>query len=132
MKLIAKTVIVLLVTLIDEAVVVLVLLWVLPHLGIKLPFGLKVGILVALAAWAALTYRPIKRVLEKEVPSPAGAMVGMRGTALTQLAPNGQVRIQGEVWQAVSSNGVVAPGEEISVLRIEGLRLTVRKEEQKT
>ena len=132
MKVVMKTVLVFLVTLIDEAIVVVVILWLLPHLGIKLPVGVTVGLMVALAAWAVLTYRAIRRVVEIRALSPAEAMVGRRGTALSQLAPNGVVRIRGEIWKAMSSNGVIAAGDEVTVLRIDGLKLTVRREEQET
>jgi membrane protein implicated in regulation of membrane protease activity len=74
-------------TLIDEIVLAVLLLWLLPQLGIRLPLEVTIGILAALAVWSALIYRPIRRAIKKEAPSPKQAMVGNRGTALTELAP---------------------------------------------
>ncbi|MFC2059199.1 NfeD family protein [Chloroflexota bacterium] len=124
-----KPVIALLSTLIKEALVVVVILWVLPLLGIRLPLGVTIGILIVVAAWAVFTYRPIKRVMEKEAFSPTEEMLGRKGTALTKLAPKGLVRIGGETWEAFSSNADIAAGDKVTVLRIDGLKLTVQKEE---
>ena len=82
-----KPVIALLSTLIKEAILVAVLLWRLPLLGVRLPLGVIIGILITIAVWAMLTYSPIKRVMEKKALSPTEEMVGRRGTALTKMAP---------------------------------------------
>jgi membrane protein implicated in regulation of membrane protease activity len=54
-------------------------------------------------------------------------IVGQRGTAVTDIAPTGFVRVRGELWQAASEQEIVA-GSEIYVRDIHGLRLTVRRE----
>jgi membrane-bound serine protease (ClpP class) len=60
--------------------------------------------------------------------SVAGAqgMVGERGVAYTSLAPEGQVFVHGEYWQAVSQEPI-APGEPIEVVQVANLKLLVRK-----
>jgi len=52
-----------------------------------------------------------------------------RGEALNPIEPGqpGTVRIHGEVWRAVS-DGHIARGDRVRVVRIDGLTLTVRKE----
>ncbi|MBI4294715.1 MAG: NfeD family protein [Chloroflexi bacterium] len=117
-------------SIIEQALVAAALLWLLPQLGVRLPLALTIGILAMLAAWSVFTYVLTRRALAKKALTPAEEMVGKRGTALTRLAPDGQVRIQREIWQAVSSCGEIAPGDEIRVLCVEGLRLTVRKEQE--
>ena len=116
--------------LIEEALLAMLLLWLLPQLGIRLPMGLVIGILIALAAWSTLVYKAVRQIVPRELPGPAEAMLNRRGIAVTKLAPKGAVRIRGEIWGAVSSNGDITPGDEISVSGIDGLRLTVRKEEE--
>jgi membrane protein implicated in regulation of membrane protease activity len=54
-------------------------------------------------------------------------IVGQRGTAVTDIAPTGFVRVRGELWQAASEQEIVA-GSEIYVRDIHGLQLTVRRE----
>ncbi len=60
--------------------------------------------------------------------SPAGAegMVGEPGTAVTALAPEGQVYVHGEYWHAVSEEPVAAR-EPIEVVAVIGLKLRVRR-----
>lgn len=52
-------------------------------------------------------------------------MVGARAVALDRLAPAGQVRFGGELWNAVSPTAVEA-GSEVVVTGVEGLTLKVR------
>jgi membrane-bound serine protease (ClpP class) len=53
-------------------------------------------------------------------------MLGQRGTAQTDLIPEGRVFVRGEYWNATSSEPVLK-GEKIEVTALEGLRVTVRK-----
>ena len=57
-------------------------------------------------------------------------LAGEAGTAVQDLAPAGQVRVHGEFWNAVSSGGTIPAGSAIEVVRVEGLRLTVRPRPQ--
>ena len=119
-------------TLIKIGILALVLLWLLPHVGLEVPLEITAGILAALVIWSVLTYKPIRRVLKARAPSPAEAMIGRKGTAVTELAPRGTVRIHGELWQAISENDeVICPGEEVTVVGIGGLKLTVRKQQHR-
>ena len=55
-------------------------------------------------------------------------MVGMVGTATTNLNPDGQIFVNGETWQAISSNGTpIKKGEKVIIVSLDGLRLTVKK-----
>jgi membrane-bound serine protease (ClpP class) len=55
------------------------------------------------------------------------SMVGTSGKAASTLAPEGMVRIKGELWVATSAEGDVAVGEEVEVVGEDGLKLFVRK-----
>jgi membrane-bound serine protease (ClpP class) len=54
---------------------------------------------------------------------------GARGIAETNLDPEGRVRALGESWMAEVVKGVVKAGESIEVVRLEGIRLIVKKSE---
>lgn len=59
---------------------------------------------------------------------PATGEDTLRGTIAvvrTPLEPDGMVFVYGELWQATSSGGPIAPGEHVRVLSVDGLRLTV-------
>ena len=54
----------------------------------------------------------------------AEALVGRSAVAVTPLDPRGQVRIDGELWSAVSEEPLER-GREVVVRRVEGLTLVV-------
>ncbi len=59
-------------------------------------------------------------------------MVGMIGSARTNLNPDGQIFIHGEIWQATSFGGThIKKGEKVVVISLEGLRLIVKKTDKK-
>jgi membrane-bound serine protease (ClpP class) len=59
------------------------------------------------------------------------ALVGKIGKAVTDLKPEGEVRIAGVVWRAKSISGDIQKGESVKVKSIENLELTVEKVDQR-
>jgi membrane-bound serine protease (ClpP class) len=53
-------------------------------------------------------------------------LIGERGTALTDLAPSGQVFLHGEYWTA-QADAPITKGSAIVVDRVDGLSLKVKK-----
>jgi membrane-bound serine protease (ClpP class) len=53
-------------------------------------------------------------------------MVGLVGTARTDLAPSGTVFVAGEHWDADSVSGPIPRGTRVTVVSVERLRITVR------
>ena len=69
-------------------------------------------------------------VRPEPVPSP---LIGIVGTANTDLTPRGTVQVESEVWTAVSEDGnVIESGERVRVLKVEGNILTVARVEDQT
>ncbi len=54
-------------------------------------------------------------------------MVGAAGKAAGNLAPEGMVKIRGELWGAISEEDEIVAGESIIVTGEKGLKLLVRK-----
>lgn len=52
-------------------------------------------------------------------------MVGLVGIVKTALAPQGQLAVHGELWEAVSEQPL-SPGDEAEVTGVDGLRLRVK------
>jgi membrane-bound serine protease (ClpP class) len=61
----------------------------------------------------------------RRVTTGAEAMVGQIGEAATPLAPRGQIRVRGEIWQAHSADPVPV-GTAVEVVHVRGLTLEVR------
>ncbi len=54
-------------------------------------------------------------------------LIGAVGVAVSDLDPEGEVRVQGEIWRAVSEKDWVKRGDKVVVVRREGLKLIVRR-----
>ncbi len=67
-------------------------------------------------------------VRSQRKPAVTGAegMKGEIGSALTEIAPTGKVRVHGEIWQAKSETPI-APGEQVRIVAVEGLQVRVAK-----
>ncbi len=53
-------------------------------------------------------------------------MVGNRGIVVNWLAPEGMVKIRGELWAARSEGGELEPGSRVIVVAQDRMRLSVR------
>ena len=65
------------------------------------------------------------RALRRPPATGREEMVGLIGIARTALAPDGQLAVRGELWEAVSDQPVSA-GDEVEVTAVDGLRLRVK------
>jgi len=54
-------------------------------------------------------------------------IIGEIGKTISDLEPEGQVRIHGEIWNAESLDGIVSKGTKVKVTQISNLKLMVRK-----
>jgi len=115
-------------TLLEEAALVVIVLWGLPQLGIHIPMA---GLIALMAAWGALSvfiYRMGSRALRRKLIVGLPDMVGSKGKVVSPLAPEGLVRIKGELWVAKSTGRGMDTGEEVTVVGQDGLKLIVRKD----
>ena len=114
-------------TLIEEAALIVIVLWGLPQLGIRIPLPGLVALVVVWGAFSIFIYRMGSRALRKKPIAGLLTMVGSRGKAASPLVPEGFVRIKGELWEAKSLSGKIRTREEIMVVGQDGLKLIVRK-----
>jgi membrane-bound ClpP family serine protease len=115
-------------TLAEEAALAAIVLWGLPRLGINLSVGVLIALMAALAAFAVTTYLMGSRALKKKPVVGLTDMVGARGRAVSALAPEGTVRIKGELWEARAEGRRISAGTDVTVVGQEGLKLIVRRE----
>ena len=72
-----------------------------------------------LEIWIWLKWR------QKRSVTGAEGIVGAKGEAVTDIDPEGQVRVRGQMWKATSTE-VVRAGDRVEVVAMTGLRLEVR------
>ena len=93
-----------------------------------LPFGWGIVVVSAAAAievaeiffWVWLSKRYRVQVGAETLP-------GARAVVVTPCRPNGQVRVQGELWQARCREGA-DPGDTVRVVELDALTLVVERE----
>jgi len=114
-------------TVLEEAALAVGVLWGLPRLGIHIPLWVLIIVMVAWGAYTVITYRMGSRALRRKPVGGLTAMVGSKGEVATPLAPEGFIRIKGELWRATSVDKSIEVGDEVTVVGQNGLKLAVRK-----
>ena len=77
-----------------------------------------VGFLAISIVWGVMAH-------QRQVSAGKEGLVGKTAVVGTTLNPKGTVLIEGEQWTAVSESGRVNPGEEVTIRRVDGLKLYV-------
>ncbi len=67
----------------------------------------------------------------RRVTTGAEGLVGKVAVARTKLDPKGMVFVEGELWTAVVDRGTVEPEEDVTVTKVEGLKLSVTRKENR-
>lgn len=89
---------------------------------------IALGVIVAAVAiyfvviWTLRTYR-------KQIAAGREELIGKTGVVKTALAPKGLVLVEGERWTAVIDKGRAEPEEEVTITRVDGLKLFVTKKQ---
>ncbi|OGO24283.1 MAG: hypothetical protein A2144_10145 [Chloroflexi bacterium RBG_16_50_9] len=71
----------------------------------------------------------VVRAHQRQVSAGREDLVGKTAVVETALNPKGLVLVEGEHWTAVSDGGWAQPEEEVTVTKVEGLKLRVTKKE---
>lgn len=113
---------------------VMVLLGALLLLGIDIfnsEWGIVAGVVGALAA-AVVTVLLYSRITPDEKPTTLSmdSFAGMTGVVTRTIDPvtfDGKVRIEGNVWSAISERGTIPEGAQVRVVRSEGVHIIVQE-----
>jgi membrane protein implicated in regulation of membrane protease activity len=121
------TVLAIVTSLLEQAALVAVVLWLLPKAAINIPLWGLILMMIALGIYNYTNYRFGKKALTKKpMISPD---IGSRGRAATPISPTGYVRVNGELWRA-SSNVTIDADEEIVVVGMNGMTLLISSIEE--
>lgn len=85
-----------------------------------------VGALAALAVGGAEVLYFYRRMRGEKVVTGVENLVGSTGKVTTPLAPSGQIRVLGEIWEAQAATAVPV-GETVRVVAVHGLKLDVER-----
>ncbi|MFC1963584.1 NfeD family protein [Chloroflexota bacterium] len=111
--------------LLKGAVLFSIVLWLLPLWRINIPIWGLILIIIAFLVYEIVTFRLGKKALEKNPLIWSEAIVGCCGKAITPLAPDGYVQVNGELWRAFSSDANINKDDDIVVVELDRLTLRV-------
>ncbi len=114
-------------TALEEAAIWAVWRFLLPEFNVNLDVGVLLGVMLGWGAFCVGLFIFTTFALKKQKPVGASSMVGAAGKAAGNLAPEGMVKIRGELWGAISEEDEIVAGESIIVTGEKGLKLLVRK-----
>ncbi len=98
-----------------------------PETGLRISWLVIIPTVGAMAGLVIAAVSLGLRALYRPASTGAAGMMGQVGVVKRALDPEGQVLIDGELWQAVAEDGPVAAGEMVRVARMDGLTLTVTR-----
>jgi membrane-bound serine protease (ClpP class) len=81
--------------------------------------------LVMSGIFGAVVYK-VAQARHMKVKAGPEQLLGKTGTVLSDLAPRGEVKIEGQIWRAETVQGVAKHGEPVEVVGREGLILRVK------
>ena len=122
----ARLILAIISTILEEAAIVAIVLLGLPRLGIQIPLWGLIILMVLWLTYSVTTYQLGSRALKKEQLVGLPGMVGSKGRVVSTLAPEGLVRIRGELWIANSVGREMKSGEKITVVGQDSLKLIVQ------
>jgi len=94
---------------------------------VSLPLVIFVGVFIGLIFTVILGYA--LRALRRPIITGMESMRGQTGLAISEIDPSGQVQVASELWSADVAEGSrkIRKGDVVEVVKVEGLRLKVRK-----
>ena len=95
--------------------------------GLAIAWPVLASTAATLLAVAAFLGFVAAKAFGGRVKTGAEGLKGALGVATTPLSPRGTVRVQGELWDAVSAHGEIPAGAEVVVVAVDGLALKVRR-----
>jgi len=95
------------------------------------PLGITLTVLAAICA-AVITVFLYKKLSPDQKPTTSGqdSIVGKTGFVTVEIVPDsisGKVEVDGVVWSAKCTDGIIPPGTKIEVTAASGVHLTVKK-----
>ena len=117
----------LLASLIDDAVIVALVFLGLWYFHVKITWPIILVTVLFIGAFIIIMYVAVIPALRLRIVTGAEGMLGAKGKVIETLDPKGTVEIKGEYWKAVIANGTIEKGWGVEVVGIKGLKLKVKE-----
>jgi membrane protein implicated in regulation of membrane protease activity len=122
-----KAWLIVLASLLDDAAVLALIFLGLWFFHVKITWVLILVIGLVMVVFIFIMHKAVVPSLRRKKVTGIECMIGMVGKVTEPLKPQGLVRIKGEYWKAKSVEGDIGIGEEVEVVRIDGLSMEVKR-----
>jgi membrane-bound serine protease (ClpP class) len=112
---------------IPQWIVLAIVLWILAR-NTPVNFSLAIVFFVFWIIKDFVIYPYVRRAYDNSARSGAEALIGGKGVAHEPIAPEGYIRIHGELWKARSDGQPIPRDRVVKVTRAQGLTLFVEEE----
>jgi membrane-bound ClpP family serine protease len=116
-------------SIVEESLIAVIVMWLLPKIGVNMPMPGLVALMVGWACLSIFTYRKGSHALRRKPMVSLPDMVGSQGMVVSRLAPEGFVKIRGELWSARALDGELEINSRVIVVGQDRLKLDVRASE---
>jgi len=96
---------------------------------IQIDLWLIILVLVTVVAFIVFVIVYGIRAHQQKVSAGREELIGRVAEVTALMEPKGMVRIEGEQWAAILEKGRAEPGEEVTITKVEGLKLRVTKKD---
>jgi membrane-bound ClpP family serine protease len=122
-----KAWLIVLVSLIDDVIILAVVALALWYFKVQLPLWAMIVIGLVLGAFIFVRTWWVIPSLRRKKTTGAEGMIGLVGEVAESLTPGLVVRVSGEYWQAECLDGDIEAGEEVEIVGINRLKLEVKR-----
>ncbi|MBD3287219.1 nodulation protein NfeD [candidate division KSB1 bacterium] len=98
-----------------------------PTMDVHLPLTIILAVTITTAAFFIFAISMALKTKLTKVTTGKEGIIGEIGTAVSKIAPEGDVKVHGEYWKAFSDEPI-KKGDKIVVENVEGLKLKVKKQ----
>ncbi|MFH1834453.1 MAG: NfeD family protein, partial [bacterium] len=95
---------------------------------LKVSWPILIVVVVIVLIFFVIVLRAVAKAFRRPHATGTESLAGETGVTISELSPQGQVRVHGEIWKARTEGGDLLKDQPIEVLRTEGLTLIVRQE----
>jgi membrane-bound serine protease (ClpP class) len=92
---------------------------------LRVPWSAVLPASIVVVALCLAAVRLALKAQSAKVGTGVEGLTGETGTVTQELAPRGKIFVHGEIWNAASATGPIAPGRRVRVTRVDQLLLTV-------
>ena len=116
-----------LILLLDEAVVIAAIIFALWFFKINIPLPITIAIAVVGGIFVFIVHVAVIPSFHRKQVTGREGMIGLQGRVVKPLNPVGTIIVKGEHWKAKSIYDNIDIDEEVKIIGIDGLTLTVRR-----